>query len=32
MVEKHLKIKNKSTIQINYPCLPSGKGYINLER
>ena len=31
-VEKHLKIKNKSTLQINYRCLPSGKSYINLGR
>jgi len=31
-VEKYSKIKNKSTLQIIYPCLSSGKGYINLGR
>jgi len=31
-VEKYSKIKNKSILQIIYPGLTSGKGYINLGR
>ena len=31
-VEKYSKIKNKSILQIIYPGLPSGKGYINMGR